>query len=277
MPELPEVETIRAGLAARLQGARVADVTLREPRLRAPVQQDELDLLFGARLTRFRRRAKYLLMDTDRATTLVVHLGMSGRMIVGEAAAPLDAHDHLLFDLIESREGSVQLRFRDPRRFGLVRVLATAEIESHALFAHLGPEPLGPAFSLDHLVAAAAGRRVPVKSFLMDARIVVGVGNIYASEALWRAGIHPRRAAGRISAARLERLRGAVRAVLREAIEAGGTTLRDYRDPDGNLGYFAIALRVYDRAGEECSRCRSAVRRLVQGGRATYYCPGCQR
>lgn len=275
MPELPEVETIRRGLAAELAGARLSAVTVRDARLRQRVRARELERLVGARLVDFRRRAKYLLVDTTAGKSLLVHLGMSGRLLVCSPSAALHAHDHVRLRLQIDGEDR-DLRLRDPRRFGLLLVVPTAELEAHPLLRHLGPEPLESEFVVDALRRRARGRRQPVKSFLMDARTVVGVGNIYASEALWLAGVHPRRAAGRIGAARWCRIHDAIRKVLRAALEAGGTTLRDYRDAEGNLGYFAVALQAYGREGEPCARCGRALRRVVQCGRSTYYCPGCQ-
>lgn len=277
MPELPEVETIRAGLAGRFSDPRLETIRVRERRLRIPVPVAALEELRGARIGSFGRRAKYLLLPTERGRTIVLHLGMSGRVLVVASGVAAERHDHVLFGLRDDGEEPVELRLRDPRRFGLVDVVDTDRLGAHRLFAHLGPEPLGEEFTADYLAARADGRRAPVKSFLMDARIVVGVGNIYASEALWRAGIHPTRAAGRIARKRLEGLREAVRGVLVDAIGAGGTTLRDFRDSNGNLGYFAIELEAYDREGSPCRRCGEPIRRIVQVGRATYYCAGCQR
>jgi formamidopyrimidine-DNA glycosylase len=245
----------------------------------------------GRRVLALRRRSKYLLIDLEGGHTLVVHLGMSGRVTVVPRREPAALHEHVVFRL----GGGERLRFVDPRRFGLVVALPTAALETDPRFTALGVEPLAeegavrepsgaagdapPARSLTGALLrdAARGRRGPVKPFLMDARVVVGVGNIYASEALFEAGIDPRRSVARIGAARWERLAAAVRAVLARAIAQGGTTLNDFVDGEGNSGYFQVSLAVYDREGEPCRRCGAAVRRLVQAGRSTYFCPRCQR
>jgi formamidopyrimidine-DNA glycosylase len=274
MPELPEVEVLRRSLEAPLLGRRIARVVVRNGSLREPVRVAALRrLVVGSRIVAADRRAKYLLLHLDSEQSLVVNLGMSGRLTLVPATAPFEAHEHVAFYL----DSGERLRFRDPRRFGLVLALPTATLATDSHFAHLGPEPLAGDFSGAYLARVAAGRAASVKSFLMDARVVVGVGNIYAAEALHRAGIHPARAAGRLSRARYDGLATAVRAVLREAIRRGGTTLNDFADGAGEPGYFQIALRVYDRAGEACRRCRGTIRRAVQGGRSSYYCPGCQR
>lgn len=270
MPELPEVETTRLGIEPCLQSQRIRTVVVRDARLRWPVAADLGARLAGAWITGVRRRAKYLLIDTSGGT-LIVHLGMSGSLRVVPAATPPGAHDHV--DVVLGNDRC--LRLRDPRRFGSVHW--SAQPERHALLAGLGPEPFDAVFDGQYLRARARGRRQPVKNFLMDAHTVVGVGNIYASESLHRAGIHPCRAAARISGERYERLARSVVAVLREAISAGGTTLRDFVASDGSPGYFRARLAVYDRAGEPCGRCGTRIRRLVVGQRATYYCPTCQR
>lgn len=275
MPELPEVETIRRGLAAELSGARLIGVEVRDPRLRQPVPTQALQDLVGTSLVDFRRRAKYLLIDTDDRSSMIVHLGMSGSITAGSPSAALHRHDHVRLQ-VALAGARREIRFRDPRRFGLLLVAPTDELTAHPLLAHLGPEPLDPAFDAGTLRRRARGRRQPVKAFLMDARTVVGVGNIYASEALWRAGVHPGRAAGRIGARRWERIHEAIREVLTDALAAGGTTLRDYRGADGDLGYFAVDLEAYGREGEACSRCGRPLRRVVISGRSTFYCPGCQ-
>jgi formamidopyrimidine-DNA glycosylase len=271
MPELPEVETTRRGIRAALRGRQVAALVLREPRLRWRVDAALPVRIEGQRVTDVRRRAKYLIIDLD-AGSLILHLGMSGSLRVLDAATPVLQHDHydLLFD------SGRCLRFNDPRRFGSLH-WSSGDPAGHPLLADLGPEPLGAEFNVGYLARRTRGRRVAIKHFLMDQRIVVGVGNIYASEALFRAGIHPRRAAGRISRARLEALVTSVRAVLEDAIREGGTTLRDYVAADGSPGYFRQKLYVYERAGKPCRRCRTPVRQLVQGQRSTYYCPRCQR
>ena len=271
MPELPEVEATRRGLAPHLEGRRLAGAVVRRRDLRWPVPRGLHRRLAGARVQALGRRGKYLLLHLD-GDSLILHLGMSGSLRLVPPDAPAGPHDHLDLLLEDGR----RLRFNDPRRFGAV-LLAAGDGGRHPLLAGLGPEPLGPGFSGAHLHTLARGRRLPVKAFLMDGAVVAGVGNIYACEALHRAGIHPARAAGRIAARRYEALAAAVRRVLREAIRAGGTTLRDFTRADGRPGYFARRLRVYGRAGQACAACGGTVRRLVQGGRASYYCPGCQR
>jgi formamidopyrimidine-DNA glycosylase len=240
--------------------------------------------LTGARVTGIGRRSKYLLLELDTAETLLVHLGMSGRMLVGgrvlgdyvhEAGAEASPHDHVVFDM----EGGARVTFNDARRFGVMDLWPSAEIANHRLLRDIGPEPLGNAFSAETLARAFRGKAAPVKSALLDQGVVAGLGNIYVSEALARSGIHPRRAAGRISAARLERLVPAIRAVLEEAIAAGGSSLRDHRQTDGEPGAFQHRFRAYDREGQPClsEGCSGTVRRIVQAGRSTYYCPACQR
>lgn len=229
--------------------------------------------LVGRRILTATRRAKYLLLHVEEGSTLAVHLGMSGRMTLVAEAEPREAHEHVGVFL----DSGQRLRFRDPRRFGLVFALPTGQLQTDRHFAHLGIEPLESSFSGRALAERARGRRGPVKSFLMDARIAVGVGNIYASEALHESGIHPRRSVGRISAQSWRRLAEAVRGTLERAIEQGGTTLNDFTDGDGNEGYFQVSLEVYGREGESCNGCGAVIRRIVQAGRSTYYCPRCQR
>jgi formamidopyrimidine-DNA glycosylase len=271
LPELPEVETTRRGIRGALRGRRIAALVLREPRLRWRVDANLAAAVSGQRVRDVRRRAKYLIIDLD-AGGLIVHLGMSGSLRVLDPATPLLPHDH--YDLL--LDSGRCLRFNDPRRFGSLHWCAGDPV-LHPLLASLGPEPLTTKFSAEYLARRARGRRVAIKQLLMDQRVVVGVGNIYASEALFRAGVHPRRAAGRVSSARLAALVEGVRAVLDDAIRAGGTTLRDYVGADGEPGYFRQRLYVYERTGRPCRRCRTPVRHLVQGQRSTYYCPRCQR
>ncbi|HYN20461.1 MAG TPA: bifunctional DNA-formamidopyrimidine glycosylase/DNA-(apurinic or apyrimidinic site) lyase [Thermoanaerobaculia bacterium] len=274
MPELPEVEVLRRSLEPRIQGDRIERVEVRHTGLREPVRTAQLRRRTAGRaVVGLRRRAKYLLVDLEGGQTLVVHLGMSGRLTVVPAQEPLEAHEHVAFFLASGR----RLRLRDPRRFGLVFAIPTPQIPGDPHFVHLGVEPLEPGFGGGFLAEAAFGRRGPVKSFLMDARIVVGLGNIYATEALFRSGIHPARSVGRISSARWERLAESSVAVLRQAIEEGGTTLNDFADGAGNSGYFQVLLGVYDREGEPCLSCGAPIRRIVQAGRSTFYCPRCQR
>jgi formamidopyrimidine-DNA glycosylase len=271
MPELPEVETTRRGIRAALVGRKVTTFDLREPRLRWPVEPTLARELVGQRVVEVRRRAKYLLIELERGT-LIAHLGMSGSLRVMPAGAAHLLHDH--YDLV--LDSGQCLRFNDPRRFGSLH-WCVGDPRAHALLAALGPEPLEPEFDADYLARRAAGRKAAVKLFLMDQRIVVGVGNIYASEALFRAGVRPRRAAGRIKRAEWVRVVEAVRAVLGDAIRQGGTTLRDYVGADGTPGYFRQELHVYERTGEPCRRCSTPIRHLVQGQRSTYFCPGCQK
>ncbi len=271
MPELPEVETTRRGIAPSLEGRHIDRVIVRERRLRWPVPRGLEKKLEGCRVTGVRRRAKYLLIDTDGGT-LIAHLGMSGSLRVLDRDALLVPHDHVDLALDSGRV----LRFNDPRRFGCL-LWVRDEPERHPLLASLGPEPLEPGFDGNYLWRKARGRRVAIKLFVMNAAIVVGVGNIYASEALFRAGIRPTTPAHRVSRARMAALADAIRDVLGEAIRVGGTTLRDYVNPDGLPGYFRQRLFVYERAGEPCRRCGTPIRHRVQGQRSTYWCPTCQR
>jgi formamidopyrimidine-DNA glycosylase len=270
MPELPEVETTRRGVEPHVLGRRVTAVRVHDRRLRWPVPAALARELPGRRIERVERRAKYLLFHAgDRS--LLIHLGMSGRLRVLPDTQPPQAHDHL--DIL--LDGGQLLRLHDPRRFGCALWLAGDPLQ-HRLLKPLGPEPFSEAFSGDYLFARARGRRAPVKNFLMDGRIVVGVGNIYASEALFRAGIHPLRAAGRVTRTRYAALAAAVRAVLADAIRQGGTTLRDYVGVDGGTGYFQLQLSVYDRAGQPCPRCGTGIRQRVIGQRSSFYCTRCQ-
>lgn len=277
MPELPEVETIRRGLGPLIIGRRVVEVTVRDRRLRRPIAVGALRRLRGARLLAVHRRSKYLLVHADSGDSILLHLGMTGRLWVTTAEAPRRPHEHVVFALDDGRE----LRFADPRRFGMVEVVPTAKLGRHPRLRGLGPEPVGDGLDADALAEVfffvTRRRRKPVKNFLMDTRTIAGVGNIYACEALHRAGLHPRRPVGRIARPRWSRLVGAMRQVLGEAIEAGGTTLRDFANAEEEAGYFSVRLRVYDREGKPCPRCRAAVRRIVQAGRSTFYCPRCQR
>jgi len=271
MPELPEVETTRRGIEPWLNGEVVDSITVRQRQLRWPVPRRLDRELPGQRVLRVGRRAKYLLVETARGT-LIIHLGMSGSLRVPAPGVVPGSHDHVDLGLSSGRV----LRFNDPRRFGAM-LWTTRDPLRHPLLKDLGPEPLGPAFDGDLLYRAARGRRVAIKNFIMNARVVVGVGNIYASEALFRAGIHPTRAAGRVSLRRMERLAGTIRSVLSDALEAGGTTLRDFTWGDGQPGYFAQDLQVYDRAGLPCPACETPLRRKVLGQRSTFFCANCQR
>ena len=270
MPELPEVETTRRGIEPLVSGARVERVAVRERRLRWPIPRDVERKLTGATMLGVGRRAKYLLLESERGTA-IAHLGMSGSFSVVAAGTEPDPHDH--YDVVF--DGGKALRFTDPRKFGSL-LWGGREPLRHKLLADLGPEPFSAEFSGAWLKDRSLGRRVAVKSFLMMPAVVAGMGNIYASEALYRAGIHPRRAAGRIALRRYELLARAIRDVLGEAIESGGTTLRDFADARGRPGYFAQRLDVYGRAGRDCRRCGLEIRRCVIGQRASYYCVNCQ-
>ena len=270
MPELPEVETTVQGLRPVLEGQTLASVEPRRANLRFAFPPDLRQRLTGARVTGLGRRAKYGLIDTDRGDTMIFHLGMSGRWRLDPEE--IGTHDHLILKTGAGR----RLSLNDPRRFGSVDLFPTAEIERYPVFVAMGPEPLGPDFTPDYLAHALEGRSAPIKALLLDQRIVAGLGNIYVCEALHMAGIAPTRAGGRIARKRLEALVPAIRQVLEAAIEAGGSTLRDYARPDGELGYFAKQWRVYGREGEQC-HCGTTVRRRTDGGRSTFYCPTCQR
>ncbi len=270
MPELPEVETTRRGLLPHVAGRTVAHVRLRRADLRWPIPPEISTLLPGQRIAAIRRRAKYLLLDTA-AGSVLLHLGMSGSLRVLPADTPVRAHDHVDLAL----DSGQVLRFNDPRRFGCL--LWQAPGETHPLLAGLGPEPLEDAFDGDYLFARSRGRSAPVKAFLMDQAVVVGVGNIYATEALFLAGISPLRAAGKVSRARYAALAREVKATLSHAITRGGTTLRDFLSPDGAPGYFEQELRAYGRGGLPCPRCGHPLRQAAIGQRTTAWCAHCQR
>jgi formamidopyrimidine-DNA glycosylase len=283
MPELPEVETVRRGLLPVMEGRVILRAQVNRPDLRWPLPEGMAGRLTGRRVLRLRRRSKYLLADLSGDETLLVHLGMSGRMLVSGAMlgafhhdhpAP-QKHDHVVLDM----EGGARITFNDARRFGAMDLMPTDAAEAHPLLARLGPEPLGNGFDEAYLTAALQGRRTPIKAALLDQHLVAGLGNIYVCETLHRAGISPRRLAGTLSARRAASLVPQIREVLAEAIEAGGSSLRDYRQADGELGYFQHAFRVYDREGQPCPTpgCPGTIRRIVQSGRSTFYCPRCQR
>ena len=269
MPELPEVETTRRGLAPHLIGRHVLALDVRQPQLRWPIAEELLAGLPGQRIEAVERRAKYLLVHTEQGSALL-HLGMSGSLRVLPADTPPRLHDHIDWRL----DSDQILRYTDPRRFGCQLWQATGTV--HPLLAGLGPEPLSIAFDGDRLWSRSRGRRSVVKVFLMDQANVVGVGNIYASEALFEAGIHPKRAAGAVSRVRYARLADAVKRILAHAIARGGTTLRDFINPDGAPGYFEQELFVYGRAGEACKACGTPIRAITLGQRNTFYCPRCQ-
>jgi formamidopyrimidine-DNA glycosylase len=287
MPELPEVETVRGGLAPVLEGQRLARVEARRPDLRFPLPPNFVQVLTGATVQRLERRAKYLMARLDREDTLVMHLGMSGRFEItrpeGEsrpgafhyAPDPDPKHAHIVFET----EAGARVTYYDPRRFGYMALVNTATLHLHPWFAGLGPEPLSEAFDAAHLKAAFAGRKQGPKTLLLDQRVVAGLGNIYVCEALNRARISPFKAAGGIAAKRLPPLVGAIKAVLAEAIAAGGSTLRDFAQTDGALGYFQHRFRTYDREGQPCRNegCAGVIGRKVQAGRSTFFCPVCQR
>lgn len=270
MPELPEVETSRRGIEPFLVGERIDNIVIREKRLRWPVRADVAMHLSGRTVDSVTRRAKYLLINTGNGSAMI-HLGMSGSVFIVDHDTPAGVHDHFDFDMASGKT----LRFRDPRRFGSLHW--SSDPHQHKLIRSLGPEPLGEAFSGAYLWQRSRGRRVNVKQFIMNSHIVVGVGNIYASEALYLAGINPRRAAGRIAKARYARLAEAIREVLGKAIEAGGTTLRDFYGSSGEAGYFRQKLGVYGRGGSPCRQCGRPVTAVVLGQRSTFYCKNCQR
>jgi formamidopyrimidine-DNA glycosylase len=280
MPELPEVETVRRGLALKLEGRRFRRVIQRRPDLRFPLPKQFAKRLEGRCVVGVGRRAKFILMDLDDGNVVIVHLGMSGSMIAGEAPlADFDPHDHIVF---ETDDGTV-IRFNDARRFGFMDLVARSDLDRHPLLAKLGPEPLGNEFNGPVLAAALAGKKTPIKSALVDQRVVAGIGNIYASESLFHAGISPRRLARTVRGDRAERLAAAIRQVLLEAISAGGSSLRDFVQTNGELGYFQHRWAVYDRGGQACPGCdcggaaAGGIRRIVQSGRSTFYCPKRQR
>jgi len=272
MPELPEVETIRTGLEPLLVGRCITGVICHRANLRYPLP--DLSNLVGSRIRSVRRRAKYLLFEPEhRNQTLVWHLGMTGQFHVLPHHAKAGMHEHVHIELSDGQS----LRYRDARRFGYAGLLPSTQLEMHAWFNKLGPEPLSDAFNGDHLTSLCAGRKAPIKNIIMDASIVVGVGNIYASESLFRAGIHPAKAAGRISSARLALLVETIKVVLAEAIEAGGSTISDFVHADGKPGYFAHQFQVYGRAGKKCLHCERTIKRITQAGRSSFLCSFCQR
>lgn len=270
MPELPEVETTVRGLVPVLVGRRLVSVEPRRADLRYPLPPDLRQRMTGARVTGLGRRAKYGLIDTDRGDTLIFHLGMSGKWRIDPGE--IGVHDHLLLETEEGR----RLALNDPRRFGSLDLVETEAVEAFPAFLKMGPEPLGDGFDAAYLEGALAGRAASIKALLLDQRLVAGLGNIYVCEALHMAGIAPGRAGGRIARPRLVALVEAIKAVLKAAIAAGGSTLRDYAQPDGELGYFSNQWRVYGREGEACG-CGAVIRRRADGGRSTFYCAACQR
>jgi formamidopyrimidine-DNA glycosylase len=279
MPELPEVETIRRGIAPHVTGRAIRRVVVRDRRLRWPIPKDFARKLTGRTIASVGRRGKYLLLDLAAPAEaggnhdrVILHMGMTGRLSLHEPGRPVRKHDHLDLEL----SGDLVLRFNDARRFGAALWWPRTQKE-HVLLRHMGPEPFDAAFNADYLFRLSRGRSAPVKNVLMDGRVVVGVGNIYAVEALFRARIRPMRAAGKVTRAEYSALVKAVREVLEAAIEAGGTTFRDFRDSNGEPGYFVQKLDVYDRGGQPCRRCKAPIKRLVIGQRSSFYCPKCQR
>ncbi|MEZ5888272.1 MAG: bifunctional DNA-formamidopyrimidine glycosylase/DNA-(apurinic or apyrimidinic site) lyase [Paracoccaceae bacterium] len=283
MPELPEVETVRMGLLPVMEGGVIARAQVNRPDLRFPLPARMAERLTGARVEGLRRRSKYILADLSTGETLLIHLGMSGRMLISglmlgafhhDHPAP-EKHDHVVLDM----EGGARVTFNDARRFGAMDLMPTAGVEAHKLLRDLGPEPLGNLFSQTYLAGRLKGRAMPVKAALLDQKIVAGLGNIYVCEVLHRAGIDPRRSSGDLDAEEVARLVPVIREVLSEAIAAGGSSLRDYRQADGELGYFQHSFRVYDREGQPCPtpECGGKIERIVQSSRSTYHCPACQR
>ncbi|MFQ5652470.1 MAG: bifunctional DNA-formamidopyrimidine glycosylase/DNA-(apurinic or apyrimidinic site) lyase [bacterium] len=273
MPELPEVETIRRALAKYLPGQRMERILVRDGRLRWPVDATRLgQLLIGERIQAVERRAKYLLIRFERDTTLLIHLGMSGRLLWLTESPPFEKHDHVIFTLA----GGAELRFRDPRRFGMVDAIAPGALGTYPRLRNLGLEPLARTTRATPLFERARRRHRPIKNLLMDASFMVGVGNIYASEALFHARIHPARAAGSLSREEWQSVLGSVRGVLRKAIRKGGTTLNDFVNSNGETGYFQLSLAVYGREDQPCPKCGTPVERFVQVGRSSFFCPVCQ-
>ena len=275
MPELPEVETVRRGLALKMTGRRIVSAELRRADLRRPFPPMLARTLTGASIGKLARRGKYILIELDDNGTLLLHLGMSGRITAGPGGKPHALHDHVVLTL---DDGTV-VRFNDARRFGLLDYMRRGEEAAHPLLAGMGPEPLGPNFDGKYLAAKLAGKMTPIKAALLDQKIVAGLGNIYVCEALYRAGLSPQRLAATVTGARAARLAAAIRAVLNDAIEAGGSSLRDYVQADGELGYFQHRWAVYGREGEPCPgcTCKEGVRRIVQSGRSTFFCAKKQR
>ena len=288
MPELPEVETVRRGLAPVMEGERFAEVEVRRGDLRWPLPKGFAQKLNGKTVQGLGRRAKYLLADLSSGDVLLMHLGMSGSFRVGKDSAPgtyyherskSTAHDHVIFHM----SNGATVTFNDPRRFGSMKLVSRARLEDEPLLRSLGPEPLGNEFDAAMLAKACAGKKTSLKAALSDQRVVAGLGNIYVCEALFRARLSPKRIASTIADRngkpneRAEKLVDAIKAVLRDAIEAGGSSLRDHRRADGSLGDFQHNFQVYDREGQPCPSCKGKIKRIVQGGRSTFYCPSCQK
>ena len=283
MPELPEVETVRRGLAPVMEGHVIAQAEVNRPDLRWPFPPRMAERLTGQKVLRLRRRSKYILADLGSDETLLIHLGMSGRMLISGDPLGVFVHDHPAPEkhdhVVLHMDTGARITFNDPRRFGAMDLLDTATADNHPLLAQIGPEPLGNAFSETHLVNRLKGRNTPIKAALLDQTTVAGLGNIYVCEALYRARIHPARKAARVSKQRVSDLVPIIRDVLTDAIAAGGSTLRDFKQADGELGYFQHSFDVYGRENEPCRTpgCTSTIRRIVQSGRSSFYCPTCQR
>ncbi|GAA6164704.1 bifunctional DNA-formamidopyrimidine glycosylase/DNA-(apurinic or apyrimidinic site) lyase [Pelagimonas sp. KU-00592-HH] len=283
MPELPEVETVRRGLEPSMSGAAIAKAQVNRPDLRWPFPDNMAQRLTGAKVLQLRRRSKYILADLDSGETLLIHLGMSGRMTVSgdplgqfvHEHPAIEKHDHVIFDM----DNGARITFNDPRRFGAMDLLSTEDAQNHPLLSKLGPEPLGNAFDEAYLVDRLKGRKTPIKSALLDQQIVAGLGNIYVCETLYRAGVSPRRKADNISAARIRTFVPIIRQVLSDAIAAGGSSLKNFRQADGELGYFQHSFDVYGREGDPCHTpdCDGTIARITQSGRSSFYCPQCQR
>ncbi|WP_456390093.1 bifunctional DNA-formamidopyrimidine glycosylase/DNA-(apurinic or apyrimidinic site) lyase [Profundibacter sp.] len=276
MPELPEVETVRRGLIPVMEGKQIIRADVRRPDLRWPFPENMAARLTGKVVERLRRRSKYILADLDSGETLLIHLGMSGRMLISTGTHPeIQKHDHVVFHM----QDDARVVFNDVRRFGAMDMAMSATIADHKLLASIGPEPLGNSFDESYLVERLKGKHTPVKNALLDQRIVAGLGNIYVCEVLLRAGISPTKKAGQLSAAMVRSLVPIIRDVLGEAIESGGSSLKDYRQADGELGYFQHSFRAYGREGKPCltTDCKGEIQRIVQAGRSTFYCAQCQR
>lgn len=273
MPELPEVETVCRGLEKVYQGQTITKVEYRRPNLRLPLPQDMPKAAAGKSITHIHRRAKYALIDLSGGHTILLHLGMSGRLVFGRGERHLDKHDHVLLHF----QNAPTLIFNDPRRFGVIDFCATTKLDAHPLLKDMGPEPLEKDFTGDYLYAATRNKKGPIKPFIMNNAVVVGVGNIYAAESLFKAGIRPMRAAGNLTKAECAKLVEAIKTVLKAAIKAGGSSIRDYVQSDGTVGYFHSQFMVYGRDGEACKTCGSVIKEVVQAGRSGCYCAKCQK
>lgn len=276
MPELPEVETVVRGMRQKIEGAKLKKVTLRREGLRYPFPPS-LGKLKNVQVTNIERRAKFAIMHLDNGLSVLFHLGMSGRILFPEGSEPLQKHDHLSFYFEDETGHPIELRMSDPRRFGVVDVCPTATLQTSKHLMTQGPEPFGDEFTADYLYQTLKKRSLPVKQAIMTNKVVVGVGNIYANEALFMSGINPRRKASAISKQRVAELHSNIVKVLKDAIKSGGTSLKDYVQTDGTLGYFQHNFKVYGRAGKPCPICKTEIQKIVQGGRASYFCPTCQK